>query len=414
MIKKQIKNLYFIFVLLFSGLATSFYRSQEGIITLFIVTVIVMIIFNLKITRQYIYVLLGWLLYSILVTIVNQSFHDFFIARHFVFFTVAYTIYQVYKDYFFERFERHITFFAAVSLVFVLWESFHPTSLLTISRTIDISGDPFFRIKDIYNNFLIYTTTYRPEHFLQRNSGFCWEPGPFSIYLNIAIYLNLVRTNKKLKNNKALYILFIALLTTQSTTAILAFGLMILHLFYHDIKSINKNLYVVMAAGIFIYVFFTVDFMYEKILDLIESGKNIEDTIYRAWKIGKSYSGGRFGGFYIAWQDFKNYPLFGTGGSSALSYGYLDEGVGVAIINGLASVMSTYGIYGLFFYLYFGFKSSLYLANRFKSNLKYGLFIIMMISSFSFSLHGQIMLFTFVFYTAYTEENMKNLIRKSF
>ncbi|MFW5803593.1 MAG: hypothetical protein ACOCWG_00005, partial [bacterium] len=89
MIKKLIKNLYFLFVLLFSGLATSFYRSQEGIITLFIVTVIIMIIFFVEITWQYIYVLSGWLLYSILVTIVNQSFNDFFIFRHFVFFTVA-------------------------------------------------------------------------------------------------------------------------------------------------------------------------------------------------------------------------------------------------------------------------------------------------------------------------------------
>ncbi|MFW5803755.1 MAG: O-antigen ligase family protein, partial [bacterium] len=315
------------------------------------------------------------------------------------------------------KFEKYVTCFALISLFFIVWQTLYPYSILHIANKLDISG-MYNTTRPgsgfTYNNFIIYTTAYRPEYFFQRNAGFCWEPGPFSIYLNIAIFLNLMRTNKKLKNNFALYILFVALLTTQSTTGILAFSLMILYLFYYDFKGKNKYLYILFFIYIFVYIFFNVDFMYEKIVNLIEGGKNIEDTLQRAWQNKARYSGGRFGGAYIAWQDLKNYPFFGIGGSSALSYGYLDEGVGVAIISGLSSIISTYGLYGIIFYIFFTFKSSIYLAGKFKSNLKYGLFVIILISSLSFSLHSQVMLFTFIFYAAFVDENMKQIKQKSY
>lgn len=402
---KFIKNSYFLFVLIFSGLATSFYRSQEGIIVLFLISVLIILYYQIAISKQFQKAIIVWLSYSILVTVVNWSFHDFFIFRHICYITVAFTLIMLFKDDIFEKYEKTIYGFAIISLIFWFWQLTDFSSFNLFMNNWDIGG--LGRSQGISSkNIIVYTLHhYYTPGDIPRNCGFTWEPGPFSIYLNIAILINLFRTDIQLKRNWPLWIMFITVLTTQSTTGYLAIGLLFIYIAFSKYKGEKKYIVFVPVFLLFLYIFINLEFMYDKIINLYESGQNIQETINFAKETGTSHSGGRFGGFIIGWENLKNYPLFGIGGSTHLSVSRSSE-ANVAIINGIAHIMSTYGLFGLTIYSLFLFKSSSLIAQYYNSKLKYSFFIIMLISSFAFTVHNQVLLFTLIFSSVFYKKIM--------
>jgi len=364
-------------------------------------------IFNIVFTRKFFKAIAVWLLYSLAVGILTSAFTPFFILKHIVYFTVAFVILSIFKEQFIYAFEKTMFYLALIGLFFWLWLLFSPDLLIGLAESLNISGE-MERNSAAYYNFIVYTVevSYYPE-FIARNRGFTFEPGPYSIYLSIALTFYLIRVGLRKALSFRFIILIVSLISTLSTTGFLALGITLIYLSFAGVRGIRKVVYVGITAGIFIYAFYTFDIFYNKIASSYESGINVEETLSAADKKGQSISGGRFGGIILGWQNLKRYPLFGIGGSSELSYGRLDVSSGVYIVNGIGNIISTYGLFGILIYLYYLYKSSKLVASLQGSNVKYAFFSVFIISSFSFSLHLQVMLFTLVFLALFINPPVK-------
>ena len=136
----------------------------------------------------------------------------------------------------------------------------------------------------------------------------------------------------------------------------------------------------------------------------LESATKLEETLDKSARKNIAYSAGRFGGFVIAWNDFKNSPIVGIGDSKTHSLGGAG-GSKVYIVNGLASILSMYGIFGLLVFVFYLRKSSsVYsLISTEGKNFKYSFFIIMIISYFSFSFQVLPIIFSLTFISIFTK-----------
>jgi hypothetical protein len=416
----SVKDIYFVIVLLFSGLAFGFSRSDGGIITLFSTTIFWGLAYRVNYSKPVLWESIGiFILYSIITALRNGEFLPFFTFRYITAILIAYTLFSLYSYKFFYLFEKTIFILALISLFFFLFESVNSSLFMSVINKLGLSqgyfsaeGSDVYNAGGSYYNFLVYTVGYYPNQILQRNYGFCWEPGPFSIYLNMAITLNLYRTSNTLplRKNTIFWLLVVTLITTLSTTGYLVFFVTIICYILERSRNRSRYVYLIIFSSIFIILFLYLPFLNEKIKSLYLSGLNINDTIDLALSTGISRSGGRFGGFAIAWKDFLKYPILGTGGYSQLSYG---RGV-VAIINGIANILSTFGIFGVFLFLYLLKKSSLCLSIIYKNNLRSLLFVVILFSSFGFGITSQYMLFSFIFLSLFFPKSTYNKYYKRF
>lgn len=389
---KVIKDLYFFFLIIFTGIASSFYRSKEGVITLLFISLLMMLFYKVKLGKSIVNIVLIWLMYVFIVTVRNQTLNPYHAFKIFAFIIVGYIIFKLYHHDFEMRYENTLVFLAVVSLLFFSWEIISKSTLLNFARQYDVSmglrGD---------FNIILYSITPRGTGIsFPRNHGFCFEPGPFSIYLNIAIFFNLMRNKMKLKNNRNFWILLVTMFTTQSTTGVIGLFAMYVYMMRKSLVGAKKYFYIILIIGSFIYALFSFDFMLDKLVATYEGQKNIEGIIAVSDSASRSQSAGRVGGFLLALEDFKSYPLFGIGGLSSLSERSLGGGVSLGIINGWAATLSGYGLFGIFI-TFFGLKkTSKYYAEKFNMANKYALLILLSLSLVSFNFTSQIILFYLV------------------
>ena len=116
-----VKNLYFFIVLIFSGLATSFSRSNEGIIMLFFLSLLYIVYYNISLlNKRFVILCAGWVIYSIITAFRNSEFLPFFTFRYLVYFLVAFTLIKLYNKKLFFLFEKSI-YIGNKSLLFLLF-----------------------------------------------------------------------------------------------------------------------------------------------------------------------------------------------------------------------------------------------------------------------------------------------------
>ena len=409
---KNLKEFYFLFVLIFSGLATDFSENQIGLITLFLITVFMLFVYKVKITKQYIYAIVVWLIYAFVSIIIHREIFEFFIFRHLAYITIAYCMVMLYKVDFFFKYEKNIYYLAYISIFFWFWEWINPSSLRALSSLIDISGNTIgWQHK---NNFIVYNLELRyiltSSTFFPRNCGFAWEPGPYAIFLSIGIVINLLKNKLRISGNTKLYVLLFALLTTQSTTGYSVVAIIFIYLFSRDLKGLKRYLITVVAIIISFSIFISFDFMQDKIHKQIEDVQIMEQTLNRALSQNTSFSTGRFGGLYIAWQDFKRNPLFGVAGSSESRYATID-GIGLSIRNGIGNIISSYGMFGFIFFILFLIKTSNLLSIITKSNASYALFITIFLCLMGFSLFTTPIISSFIFFSIFYNKKSMSIIK---
>jgi hypothetical protein len=180
-----------------------------------------------------------------------------------------------------------------------------------------------------------------------RNSGAFHEPGAFGVFLFLAIVLNMVIT-KRLYNKRNLF-LFIALLTTLSTTAyIVLFILMLSDIITRNLNPAIKviSILIFMFAGIQVYQ--SGDFLQEKVNNQFEDQVEAADQ-----NVGrKEARSGRFYAFFTSLKLFTEHPLFGRGiafSSSEKASGEMHrEG---SFTYGITGILSTYGLLFCVFYV---------------------------------------------------------------
>lgn len=383
---KHINSLYFILILIFSGYATSFYRSDIGIIFYIFLTISVYAINKIKITKRFRMVLIIWSLYCFGMMAFSGVLFPGFYLRHVLYFSSGYLLISIYGNSFFRKFEQMVYIFSLISLFFMAWFIIYPSGLIDIMYFFDIANykeDMGFSTKNIFI-FTLHRTSF--EYYALRNCGFAWEPGSFSIFVSVAILFNLYRTKMRLSKNFSLAILLLTLFTTFSTTGVLSVSLLFTYIYF----STNKLNITTVLGGLFLllvlsYGFYKIDFLNQKIASLYSSGdaETIIDTVNRT---NEKSSLGRFAAFEVGWIDFKSNPIFGYAGASEL--GYLNRiGVKANMVSGLASLGGTYGLFGIFGLIFFLRRAGFFVAQVHNSKAQYGYIFVIIIAMFSF--HAQ-------------------------
>ena len=281
---------------------------------------------------------------------------------------------------------------AAISLFFYALQLVAPGLVFSLGSWINL----FPRSENaLYSNFVIFT--FDQGHALQ-NCGFTWEPGAYGCILNLGLLLHLVTNGFRF--DRSAKILFIAIITTLSTTSYIA--LMVLLLLNYRANGGRLTIFMIIAVPVIGLMATQLPFMITKIVAIYNqdlSDINSLDTLSNYYLVhGGQLPLNRFGSFiYI-------YNLYGYKLLWGITNTYQDYSISlhnVNISNGLIDYIAKFGVVGLVGLLY----GYILLLNKFR--LKYELIIycvlVLLLLSFGepYLIWINILAFFFLYY--YTE-----------
>lgn len=410
MVKKlnRFDQLYIFVLIIVSGFGISFFRGIEGFVAIGVLNILVLL--GRKLSYSYtFYKAVGiWLLYCVVVGLLYSDFSPFFILKPILYLSVAYSLASYDRKALFNVYVTILYFLSVVSLIFWGVHVFYEEGLYLLYYNFGIDTyfeREYYQYSTLYRSLIFYTYSnlYAYETILPRNYGFCWEPGPFSVFILIALYFNIVLNNFKLTLNRIQIILIATLFSTQSTTGLSGLFLLYIYIFISTSYLKASKLVLVPALLVFIvFIYFSSSTFYAKVDTQLQGAAQLTETIDKSVRKNVVYSAGRFGGFLIAWNDFKKSPFVGLGDSKSNSYGTAD-GSQVYIVNGLASIMSMYGLFGIvILFLYLKRTSFVFISDVYNGHsYRYAFFVIMIASFFGFSFHLLPIIFSFVFYSIF-------------
>ncbi len=390
--KSIINNIFFIIILVYSGYGVIIFRNPISYIGIFLLSSFVFYHNKIRFNKIILKFMFIWSFYNLLLLILYKEFHFGFYIRHINYFFTSFIIFNIWEDRLFIKYEKVMFFFAGISLFFFVWQII---SFSSLNRLMDL-----INLNEVGSkNCFFYTLHFRTwSDNINRNCGFTWEPGPFSLFILIAIYFNLMRKGFVLKSNIVLIVFIITIITTFSTTGIVAlFMLLTYYLISNSELTLRRFISLVFFASIFIFVFLNTDFLFYKILSLFRSG-NTENILQNAIRTSSNtVSLGRFAVFGVGIKDFLSYPIIGYGSVSRLSFLYSNN-IEANIVSGMAMIIGQYGILGTFFFLYSIFKSSKLVALKLCGKSRYAMAIILLSGTFAFHLQTFVFLYCFILY----------------
>lgn len=225
--------LYIVFLILFFNRAWRHLDKRASIFTFIIIGIIIMTMFiNADIRNGYLLQLLGILLALKIISAVR------------------------FKP-FLENLSKIIYFFSIVSIVFYILISFLPSMLNKLPTISNYAEVDFATI--LFSNII-------KKEGLLRNSSIFREPGIFGIYLIICIIYEFFYTEKI--NLKRVLIFSISLITTFSTMAFLALGLIIIGYTLYN-RNLKSKISVLLCVALFII--FLLPLMSETIFSKFDS-----------------------------------------------------------------------------------------------------------------------------------------------
>lgn len=232
--------------------------------------------------------------------------------------TIGILILLSVNNKFTEYYSDIIYFFCILSLIcFAYNHIFGILPYINLGNSID--GGKGYRVTSI-----VYTQLYNlnAQGLTYRNCGPFWEPGAFQGFINLAIIIELLGHNERNKKWYIRMIIFaITVITTFSTGGyiVLAFSIIYFIIFNERINNGNKTILLTLFLLIALILFFTTDFLYEKIDK--DQGR-----------LGTSFS-----------DLFSNnilYTLFG--------YGFAGESISQSNIKSASSVFNLFRYTGIF------------------------------------------------------------------
>jgi hypothetical protein len=240
-----------------------------------------------------------------------------------------------------------------------------------------------------YVNNLIFTLNDNAQF---RNSGIAWEPKGFANLLVIAIVINLLRHRFTL--NKGLSILFLAAISTFSTTAFIILFSLVPAIFIVNFRSEYKGIFLALSL-IFGAIIFNLELVGDKIFKEVEERE--AHFVYLEMETDqKAISLGRFGSMQMALMDLPKNPVFGIGMQD--KYRTDSEFTHLVYVNGIADFLSRFGIAGMAFLFFCYYKSSkrYFEGMRVKGSIYF--FLAMMIIFFASAIIINPLYFAFQFY----------------
>ena len=345
-------------------------------------------------------------LYSIGVSFVfNATSNYTFFARYIFVFNIAMISIYYIKEDFFLYYEKAIFVLFVIGLIFFIWQILDTTLLFNLlksfSNLFGIEDSLYMKVRAFNVNAIIYTIneeTYTNIWYMKRNCGFAFEPGFYSFFLVLAIFVLFYKEGSLKISKRIIFYLFI-LLTTQSTTGILT--IFIVFLFF-GFNSINiKNLFVfVILLVLFISVFLYFDFGANKISSVVEENDTI--TTYESAALHSPdgvISMGRIVGFeYYFLKTMKVSPIFGFCGMD--KYGHDNDIIGnLTTANGFSVLLYNFGLLGILLYVVALYKSCNYLVKKdLKMKMPFFFYLIVFTYIFSFPVGNTIIMIYFLIY----------------
>lgn len=324
----------------------------------------------------------------------------------------AYFVIRVIGTRFIELFIKIIYFFSLISLVFftlgVIFPGFPIYMVNSFSKLIDSSILTADIAPNESKNIIIFNF-HGLDFITPRNSGPFWEPGVFSIFLNLAIFLNLF-VSKNILLNRYSVILIIALLTTFSTGGYL--GLFAIFIIYYSIMNENRILQFFLLPTVIIAIiisFAEIDFLSNKIDEQIDN-RDVVNTRSKSM-----IHANRFGIALRDLNDFIQYPFIGRGRFYTTRFSEQIDKYNSNTFhrsNGITDLLVVYGlpVFLLYFYQIFKtFKSLNYYRIKNSMFIAVSGTILILIISFSEILLERPFFIAFcMLWSAYEIENKNN------
>lgn len=316
--------------------------------------------------------------------ILNLFKYSGFIGTNFpIFYSVliAHVALNIYTgSEFFEYFERILVFFCLVSLIVWGMSNFWDGFLNVAEALSVIERNP---PTETYS-FLFGLGT-QVEAGFRRNIGFTWEPGRFSCWCLLGIYVNLVRHKFKitpLKNNKGFYIILVSLLTTFSTTGYFVMFLLLFFYFKNKKSFLVKFLLISLSICV-LPIILSLPFMLDKVVELLDPNLGYEEVYEYGIKKGyDTVTPQRFSGILFSCSNFLNDFWLGY---NKIERSYISVLLGTVVTpsEGIFYMLARYGfLVGIFLYVCL-IKSSFFWAE--KMHYKGGLMFFVLFIALSFS-----------------------------
>jgi len=392
--KDIIKKLYLFILLIFSGGGSVYYANKYAYITIITITFFIALLYKIKLNKSIINALIIWTIFWFMCSLVIKRFIPMQLIFYPCYLLATYVLYKLYGNDLITNINKDIVILAAISIIGWLFLLLDATLLASILRPFNFSGG-FREEYGFYDYihigiFTIHDLTIETMYtYLPRNTGFCWEPGMYSVFLVLTLFIRTSLLKKSLNSFGSLIIL-IALLTTQSTTGYIAFFIYLIYFFSSKIGIGNlKYTIPLMIIGILsVYSFTKLNFMQEKVKINIEVGAYIGTSPSTTY-----LTGGRLSGLPMVWEDLKRNPIMGKALSQYGNY----SGIGViksTHLNSIFNIISSMGLFGFLVWLFLMVKSTQYYYYMYNCKDILSFPIIIITTSFGFNIHSQLIIFT--------------------
>lgn len=156
-------------------------------------------------------------------------------------------------DNFKDKYIKVITFFAGVSIVFFTVGLVAPNIVYYFPQTIGSASVDYYNA-GIY--VFMSSKGYGSLVLTSRNSGICWEPGCYQMFLNLGLLFLLEKEQKLKQNHFSIYfiVLVTTIITTVSTTGIFIMIVLLLTYFRVWIKRL-KNKWILLPVAVCMITF---------------------------------------------------------------------------------------------------------------------------------------------------------------
>ncbi len=203
-----------------------------------------------------------------------------------------------------------------------------------------------------------------------RNSGPFWEPGAFSVFLNIALIFNILVKNKLIDKKNVLFI--ITIITTLSTAGFLALFVIVVSVYFLLNPSLKKVILLLPMIALFTVLVINLPFLLPK----------IENNII----IADNNNTSRFGSALSDYKLIAENPILGYGGDLSNMFGTTKWSTKrMHRNNGITAFITQWGIILTLIYFYNYKKSADNICNYYnsKKSLAYVFLITILLLGFS-------------------------------
>ena len=372
--------IYCLIIILYAGLATRFTRDLGSIDTVgnavgMAITVFVYFQRKIVLDKKFLVVLIVFFTYGLLTTFNQGRFSFKWLTRWPMFFMIAYLLCHDLKDKLFVTIETVICLLCVISLIFWTIQTISPSTIFSIVKQFQFDV-PFSEEAKIEGNMLVFTLNdiYNNKSFLglfPRNAGFAWEPGAFGSYICLGLFSNMLRKGLSFTNNIPFFIMVITLLTTQSTTAIVAYGVSIAIWL-----AFSKNkLYALWVIPFLVWIY-ALPFISEKAM------MHYNDALGFSYsQIDFNHDLNRMQSFIISWNEFLEHPILGLGGDVGGSI-FRQRGFNIAIFSGIGELLYRYGLIMSIVFFTVLYKSCIRINENYRSKAAFafiGMFVCIMV-----------------------------------